>query len=70
MDNPVKLATRRRKTKQKHNTICLGHHYAQTNTHNVNKKWYILANVTTYAYKANCVHISWTKQTCKGDKLW
>jgi hypothetical protein len=33
-DNPEKLAnwyTRRRKTKQKHNTICVGHHYAQTN---------------------------------------
>jgi hypothetical protein len=27
--------TRRRKTKQKHNTICAGHHYAQTNTNNV-----------------------------------
>jgi hypothetical protein len=24
--------TRRRKTKQKHNTICVGHHYMQTNT--------------------------------------
>ena len=24
--------TRRRKTKQKHNTLCLGHHYMQTNT--------------------------------------
>ena len=29
--------TRRRKTKQKHNTICVGHNYAQTNTNNVNK---------------------------------
>ena len=29
--------TRRRKTKQKHNTICVGHHYMQTNTNNVNK---------------------------------
>ena len=29
--------TRRRKTKQKHNTICIGHHYAQTNANNVNK---------------------------------
>jgi hypothetical protein len=29
--------TRRRKTKQKHHTICVGHHYAQTNTKNVNK---------------------------------
>jgi hypothetical protein len=28
--------SRRRKTKQKHNTICGGHHYAQTNTNNVN----------------------------------
>jgi len=29
--------TRRRKTKQKHNTICVGHHYTQTNTNNMNK---------------------------------
>jgi hypothetical protein len=29
--------TRRRKTKQNHNTICIGHHYAQTNTNNVKK---------------------------------
>ena len=29
--------TRRRKTKQKHNTICVGHNYAQTKTNNVNK---------------------------------
>jgi len=42
MDNPVKLAiygtqyTRRTQTKQKHNTICVGHHYTQTNTNNVN----------------------------------
>jgi hypothetical protein len=28
---------RRRQTKQKHNTICVGHHYAQINTNNVNK---------------------------------
>ena len=36
-DNPEKLATRQRQTKQKHNTICVGHHYTQTNTNNVNK---------------------------------
>ena len=24
-------------TKQKYNTICVGHHYGQTNTNNVNK---------------------------------
>ena len=27
MDNPDKLATRRRQTKQKHNTICVGHYH-------------------------------------------
>jgi len=43
MGNPEKLATvgtqdtRRRQTKQKHNAICVGHHYTQTNTNNVNK---------------------------------
>jgi hypothetical protein len=31
--------TRGRKTKQKHNTICVGHHYMQTNTNNENKTW-------------------------------
>ena len=35
MDNPEKMATRRRQTKQKHNTICVGHHYAQTNANNL-----------------------------------
>jgi len=29
--------TRRRKTKQEHNTVCVGHHHTQTNTNNVNK---------------------------------
>jgi hypothetical protein len=40
MDNPEKLATldtRRRQTQQKHNTVCVGHHYTQANTNNVNK---------------------------------
>ena len=27
----------RRKTKQKHNTICVGHHYPQANKNNINK---------------------------------
>jgi hypothetical protein len=31
--------TWRRQTKQKHNTICAGHRYTQTNTNNVNKTW-------------------------------
>jgi hypothetical protein len=42
MDNPEKLATRRRKTKQKHNTICIGHHYMKANTYNINKTWALL----------------------------
>jgi len=29
--------TRRRQTKQKHNTLCVEHVYAQTNTNNVHK---------------------------------
>jgi hypothetical protein len=29
--------TRRIQTKQKHNTICVGHHYMQTNTNNIYK---------------------------------
>jgi len=29
--------TRRRKTKQNKHTICVGHHYTQVNTNNVNK---------------------------------
>ena len=36
-DNSEKLATRQRKAKQKHNTICVGHLCMQTNTNNVNK---------------------------------
>ena len=34
--------TRRRWTKQKHNTICDRYHYAQTNTNNVNTTWALL----------------------------
>ena len=36
MDNPDNIGyTKQRKTKQKqkHNTICVGHQYAQTNKH-------------------------------------
>jgi len=45
MDNPsTKMYTGRRKTKQKHTTICIGHHYKQTNTNNVNNTW-ALVNV-------------------------
>ena len=33
---------RRRKTNQNHNTICIGHHYVQTDTNNVYKRWDLL----------------------------
>ena len=42
MGNSEKLATygtQERKTEQKHNTICIGYHYAQANSYNVNKTW-------------------------------
>ena len=37
MDTPEKLATRRRKTKQKHNTAPTGHHNMQTNKTNLTR---------------------------------
>jgi len=37
--------TRRGKTKQKHNTICVGHHFMQTNTNNVNKTCALLQTI-------------------------
>ena len=46
MDHPEKLAAYdiqdEEKTKQKHNAICVEHHYAQANTNNVNKTWALL----------------------------
>jgi len=39
MDNPEKLETRGTQDEEKHNTICVGHHYMQTNTNNVIKAW-------------------------------
>ena len=37
MDNPEKLATQGTQDNEKHNAICAGHHYTQTNTNNVSK---------------------------------
>ena len=45
MDNPEKLATwgTQNVEKQDKNTAqCVGHHYAQANTNNVNKTWALL----------------------------
>jgi hypothetical protein len=43
MDHPEKLATGNKdETKNKiqiHNAICVGQHYTQANTNNVNKTW-------------------------------
>ena len=36
-DNIPDEERRTQKQKQKHNTICVGHHYAQINTNNLNK---------------------------------
>jgi hypothetical protein len=54
MDNPEKLATRQRQTKQKHNTICVGHHYPQANTNNVNKTC-VLLHTTGCKHEPNIV---------------
>jgi hypothetical protein len=44
--------TRRRKTKQKHSTICDGHHYTQTNTNNVALflNFHFKINMTSYIH--------------------
>jgi hypothetical protein len=55
-DQPDKLGntdhTRRRKTNLRHNTRCVGHHYEQTNTNNINnpKKTTDLSQVTDKLY--------------------
>ena len=52
--------TRRRKTKQKHNTICVGHHYAQTYKHTKVNKTYALLQITGSKDEPNiaCMRIS------------
>jgi len=43
--------TKTKKQKQHtHNTICDGHHYTQTNTHNVNKRWALLQTTEVNSY--------------------
>jgi len=36
------------KTKHKHNTACVGHHYMQTNTNDVNKTWVLLQTTVEF----------------------
>ena len=59
MDNPEKLATTN-KNPQKNNTICVGHHYAQVNTNNVNNTSALLQAIggtvrTEYRFYAEIV---------------
>jgi len=54
------------KTKQykKHNTACVGRHYTQTNTNNINKTWALL-QTTESKDESNIVFIpksQWTSQ--------
>jgi hypothetical protein len=37
MGNPEKLATKVTQDEDKQNTICIGRHYAQTSTNDINK---------------------------------
>ena len=45
--------TRRKQTK--HNTLCVGHHYMQANTKNVNKSWVLLQTTGGYKDEPNTV---------------
>ena len=40
MDNPEKLATPGTQEEEKHNTICVGHYYAQVRTNNKHEPSY------------------------------
>jgi len=33
--------TGKKETKQKHNTLCVGHHYAKTNTYNIKQSKFV-----------------------------
>jgi hypothetical protein len=56
--------TTQRKIKQKHNTICDGHHYEQTDTNNLNKIWALLQS-TGGKDKPNIVFMRQSHQTSK-----
>ena len=60
MDNPEKMAIQGTQYEEKHNTICIGHRYAQANTSNVNKTRALL-QTTGSKDKPNIVFISFFK---------
>jgi len=37
MNNPEKLSTQGTQDEEKHNTICVGHHYTETSTNTISK---------------------------------
>jgi hypothetical protein len=65
MDNPEKLPTRRRKT---NNIICVGHYYAQTNTHNVNKTWSLQQATGDKDEQEHNVNKTWAHLQTTGGK--
>ena len=42
MEKLATYGTQDEEKQNKNNTICVGHHYTQTNTNNVNKTWALL----------------------------
>ena len=60
--------TRRRHEKQIHNTICVGHHYTQTNTNNVTtaQPFYKQLEVTLRFYPSCIGDIIRLWQSCLG----
>ena len=60
------------KQSKNNNTICVGHHYAQTNTNNVNKTWLLLqTTVDRYTYQDTSVRVIlfWIK-LFMADRQW
>ena len=54
MNKPEKLATKCTQAEEKQNITCVGHHYAQTNTNNVNKTR-VLLQTTGAKHEPNIV---------------
>jgi len=63
MDNPRETGkhrrTRRTQTKEKHTTTCVGHHYMQPNTNNINKPSYKQLEVKTNRTSFPCRNRNW-----------
>ena len=66
--NWQQMVHKTRQEKQIHNTICVGHHYTQTNTNNVNmtQPFYKQLEVKLRFYPSRIGDISWFWQSCLG----